>query len=146
MVYHLDSRSTFSTPSFLSPVAGERKEGAPTRQRLYDKTCFHFAAVSARSCGVSAWSLEKFFSQRNGRQASMMARELVKSPCWRRSGGILGSMGLLQHPRMISIDVSGSHLVAIAHRTSATLDGSISSSTTITKRPKYPPSRAPRAT
>src|SRR5262252_4637993 len=65
--------------------------------------CFHFAAVAARSSGVNAWSLEKSFIQRNGRQASMMARELVKSPCWRRSGGIRGSMGLLQLPNPFDI-------------------------------------------
>src|SRR5712692_410814 len=91
------------------------------------------------------WTLGNLSRHENGRHASRIARELVKSPAVLCSGGSLGSIGLLQQLVAISIDVCGSQRVDSAQRTSFILDGSISSSISTMKRPRYAPSLAPSA-
>src|SRR5674476_931790 len=82
--------------------------------------------------GIGMFTIGYWSFQWNGRQASMMARLLVKSPCALRSGGIEGSSGVDQALRMKSIDVTGSEREHTAHISSSRLDTSMSSSTTIT--------------
>src|SRR5262249_39508553 len=67
----------------------------------------------------------------HGRQASITAREFHGTPLGRR-----GSSGPLQARRMKSMSSTGSQRVHIAHSTCSRLVGSMSSSTTTTKRPR----------
>src|SRR6185436_7237209 len=85
-------------------------------------------SVDARTTGGNSPSIS------NGRQASMMAREFHVTPL-----GSRGSSGPLQARLMKSMSCTGSQRVHIAHSTCSRLVGSMSSSTTTTKRPRYEP-------
>src|SRR6185312_8773831 len=78
----------------------------------------------------------KSLSRSNGRHASTIAREFQYALAPR---GIIGSSGVLQPCRTKSMSSTGSHRVQTAHMTSNRSVGSTSSSTTITKRPRYDP-------
>ena len=88
---------------------------------------------------VSSWVIAEVggnrLSEAKGLHASMIIFECEVAPISRRSGGMRGSSAELQASLMMSIDSDGSQRVAIAHITSARLDGSTSSSTTTTMRP-----------
>src|SRR5260221_3832151 len=85
-----------------------------------------------RNSGLARATMGKSASRSNGRQASMMARELVELALSSN-----GSSGPLQARRTKSMSLAGSQRVQIAHITSNRSVGSTSSSTTATKRPRY---------
>src|SRR3990170_860365 len=89
--------------------------------------------------GLGMFTFGNLSRQCHGRQASMIARELVLLPFSFCSGGMRGSSGVLQALVMISIEVAGSERVSIAQISSSRLLTSMSSSTTITYFPQYAP-------
>src|ERR1051325_1135849 len=98
------------------------------------RTSAYFFATCFLSSGDAFATLRKSLIRSNGRQQSMTARELVDDALSR-----IGSSGPDQARRKVSMSCAGSQRVHIAHITSLMLEGSTSSSTTATKRPRYEP-------
>src|SRR5262245_36754138 len=94
--------------------------------------CPNFSCAMRRSSDVGTFTRGNWSRQCHGRQASMTARLLVRSPAALRSGSMRGSRGVEQALRMMSIEVAGSERVSMAQTTSSRLETSMSSSTTIT--------------
>src|SRR5262249_7552030 len=91
----------------------------------------NFSLTFCRSSGLARATIGKSASRSYGRQASMIARELVEL-----AGSSSGSSGPLQARRTNSISLAGLQRVQMAHITSKRSLGSTSSSTTTTKRPR----------
>src|SRR5580692_11567179 len=108
---------------------------------IYSNSQAHFFFVASSNAGVASATGGKSFattrSQR--RQALMMARLFHSRFLSFSPGEIIGSSGLLQQCRRISMSVAGSERVLIAQMTSSLFDGSISSSTTMEYRFIKPP-------
>src|SRR4029077_4631724 len=136
-----------SVPWFLSRSCLDTYEllNNGLQRGLYANSFFHFSSIFFFSSGLSAFTGGKRSRQAYGRQAFRMARLLTKFPASRWSGCMAGSSGVLQQPSIMLMAVLGSQRVETAQRTSPKLDGSISSSTTTTKRPWELPARQPRA-
>jgi len=68
----------------------------------------NLSCASRRSSGLGVLTFGNWSRQCQGRQASMTARLLVRSPAALRSGSMRGSSGVDQALRMMSIEVAGS--------------------------------------
>src|SRR3989442_12262923 len=99
----------------------------------------NFSRAFFITAGLGALTGGNLSRQKNGRHASMIARELVKFPFAFSSGLMRGSSGVLQALCTMSIDVAGSERVSIAQISSSRFDTSMSSSTTMTYLPAYAP-------
>src|SRR5581483_81430 len=133
-----------STMASRATLRDERTvDGMPFTSLLLSRSCApywnrpdHLSRSAARSSGLAELTAGNSCFQWKGRVASMIRRELVNSRRARFSGGIRGSSGVLQQLRIRSRDSSGSERVHMAHNTSSTLLGSMSSSTTTMERPR----------
>src|SRR5215472_8912551 len=114
----------------LGPV--ERWENPPTNW-TYSKSQAHFFFVAWSKAGVASATGGKSLAciRSHGLQALMMARLFHSCFLSLSADEIIGSSGLLQHCRRISISFAGSERVLMAQMTSSLFDGSISSSTTM---------------
>src|SRR3954451_17477808 len=100
-------------------------------QPILPRMSANFSLTCCTSSGLARATMGKSLSRSNGRQASMMARELVELAL-----SSSGSSGPLQARRTKSMSLAGSQRVQIAHITSNRSVGLTSSSTTATKRPR----------
>src|SRR5262249_8700646 len=94
----------------------------------------HFCSIARASVRESAEVGGNCSIHANGRQASMITFECEVTPRDLSAAEMRGSSAELQALRTMSICSDGSHRVATAHITSLRLDGSMSSSTTTTRR------------
>src|SRR5579862_1062300 len=103
---------------------------------IHSNSQAHYFLVASSKAGVASATGGKSFActRSQGLQALMMARLFHSRFLSFSEGEIIGSSGLLQHCRRISISVAGSERVLNAQITSSLLDGSISSSTTMEYR------------
>src|SRR5437870_8889409 len=102
----------------------------------------HFFLVSRLVCASGPIAIGNLSRHSQGRVASMIIRELWPLT----SGAIAGSSGPDQARLMMSSERSGSERVTTAHITSLRSVTSMSSSTTMTIRPRYAPTRHIAAT
>src|SRR5437868_10252149 len=102
----------------------------------------HFFLVSRLVSASGPIAIGNLSRHSQGRVASMIMRELWPLT----SGAMAGSSGPDQARLMMSRDRSGSERVTTAHITSLMSVTSMSSSTTMTMRPRYAPTRHIAAT